>query len=44
LEENRHLVLAVAHALEVTKTLTGEDIIAIVEGRKGPEVGAIEIA
>jgi ATP-dependent Zn protease len=38
LEENRTLVLAVAHALEITKTLTGEDVVAIVEGRKGPLV------
>lgn len=36
LEENRHLVLAVAHALETTKTLTGEDVVAIIEGTQGP--------
>ena len=36
LSENRQLVLAVAHALETNKTLTGEDVVAIVEGRKGP--------
>ena len=36
LEENRQLVLAVAHALESNKTLTGEDVVAIVEGRQGP--------
>jgi cell division protease FtsH len=38
LEANRHLVLAVAHALETTKTLTGEDVVAIVEGKQGPLV------
>jgi cell division protease FtsH len=38
LEENRHLVLAVAHALEANKTLTGDDVIAIVEGTEGPLV------
>ncbi|MGC8464893.1 MAG: AAA family ATPase [Acidimicrobiales bacterium] len=36
LEENRAQVLAVAHALEAHKTVTGEDIEAIVEFRKGP--------
>jgi ATP-dependent Zn protease len=36
LEENRAQVLAVAHALESNKTVTGEDIEAIVEYRKGP--------
>ena len=36
LEENRQLVLAVTHALESNKTLTGEDVVAIVEGRRGP--------
>jgi ATP-dependent Zn protease len=34
----RHQVLAVAHALESHKTLTGEDVVAIVEGRRGPLV------
>ena len=29
-------VLAVAHALETHKTLTGEDIEAVIEGRRGP--------
>ncbi|MEO7836742.1 MAG: AAA family ATPase [Acidimicrobiales bacterium] len=38
LEENRHVVLAVAHALEANKTLTGDDVIAIVEGIEGPLV------
>jgi cell division protease FtsH len=36
LEDNRLEVLAVAHALESNKTVTGEDIEAIIEGRKGP--------
>jgi ATP-dependent Zn protease len=36
LAENRHSVLAVAHALETHKTVTGEDIEAVIEGRPGP--------
>jgi cell division protease FtsH len=36
LEDNRREVLAVAHALETNKTVTGEDIEAIIEGRQGP--------
>jgi hypothetical protein len=36
LKENRHQVLAVAHALEENKTLTGEDVVAIIEGQRGP--------
>jgi ATP-dependent Zn protease len=35
LEENRHEVLAVSHALETRKTITGEDVEAIIEGRQG---------
>jgi cell division protease FtsH len=35
-EENRHTVLAVAHALEANKTVTGEDLEAVIEGRPGP--------
>jgi ATP-dependent Zn protease len=35
LEENRVHVLAVAHALETHKTITGDEIIAIIEGRMG---------
>ena len=31
-------MLAIAHALETHKTLTGEDIEAVVEGREGPLV------
>jgi len=38
LSENRAAVLAVAHALETRKTLTGEDVEAIIEGRPGPLV------
>ncbi|MFM8305026.1 MAG: AAA family ATPase [Actinomycetota bacterium] len=38
LRENRVQVLAVAHALEANKTLTGEDIEAVIEGRPGPLV------
>ena len=38
LRENRREVLAIAHALETYKTLTGEDIEAIVEGHVGPLV------
>jgi cell division protease FtsH len=36
LEENRFEVLAVAHALETNKTVTGEDVEAIIEGVQGP--------
>jgi ATP-dependent Zn protease len=36
LQNNRREVLAVAHALEANKTLTGEDVVAIIEGRQGP--------
>jgi cell division protease FtsH len=35
---NRGKILAVAHALETNKTVTGEDILAIIEGREGPLV------
>jgi len=38
LEENRTQVLAVAHALETHKTLQGEDVVAVIEGREGPLV------
>jgi ATP-dependent Zn protease len=38
LEANRLEVLAVAHALESHKTLTGEDVAAVIEGREGPLV------
>ncbi|MDQ3784300.1 MAG: AAA family ATPase [Actinomycetota bacterium] len=35
-ETNRLHILAVAHALETNKTVTGEDVEAIIEGRRGP--------
>jgi hypothetical protein len=38
LRANRTQVLAVTHALETYKTLTGEDIEAVIEGRQGPLV------
>ncbi|HUP86958.1 MAG TPA: AAA family ATPase [Acidimicrobiales bacterium] len=38
LEENRFEVLAVAHALETHKTLTGDDVTAIINGEQGPLV------
>ena len=34
--ENRQSVLAVAHALESNKSVTGQDIMAITEGTQGP--------
>jgi ATP-dependent Zn protease len=36
LRENRHEVLSVAHALETHKTLTGDDVAAIIDGVQGP--------
>lgn len=36
LAKDEAMVLAVAHALESHKTVTGEDIEAIIEGREGP--------
>jgi cell division protease FtsH len=38
LREKRTEVLALAHALEVHKTLSGEDVIAVLEGREGPVI------
>jgi ATP-dependent Zn protease len=38
LRENRIWVLALAHALEKQKTVPGEDIAAIIEGRPGPTI------
>jgi ATP-dependent Zn protease len=35
LTEHRLEVLAVAHALETHKTLAGEDVVAVIEGRQG---------
>ncbi|SEF47011.1 ATP-dependent Zn proteases [Thermomonospora echinospora] len=38
LKADRRAVLALAHALETHKTLQGEDIAAVIEGRRGPLV------
>jgi ATP-dependent Zn protease len=38
LRDNRSSVLALAHALETHKTLTGEDVEAVMSGREGPTV------
>jgi ATP-dependent Zn protease len=38
LADNRQHVLAVAHALETRKTITGEDVDAIINGTRGPLV------
>ena len=38
LRENERQVLALAHALETHKTLSGEDVTAVFEGRRGPLV------
>jgi len=38
LREDRSQVLALAHALETHKTLSGEDIVAVMEHTKGPLV------
>lgn len=38
LTEHRIMVLAIAHALEVHKTISGDDVAAIMEGRPGPKV------
>jgi ATP-dependent Zn protease len=35
LRENRNQVLALAHALETHKTMSGEDVAAVIEGVKG---------
>jgi cell division protease FtsH len=35
LRENRNEVLALAHALETYKTMSGEDVAAVIEGEKG---------
>ena len=36
LESNRFEVLAVTHALETHRTVSGEDVVAIIEGTRGP--------
>ncbi|MEU8006727.1 AAA family ATPase [Catellatospora sp. NPDC049111] len=38
LAQHRRDVLALAHALETHKTLTGDDVVAVLEGRSGPVV------
>jgi ATP-dependent Zn protease len=38
LKENRNHVLALAHALETHKTLSGEDVVAVMEHTQGPLV------
>lgn len=38
LQENRSKVLALAHALEIHKTITGDDVAAVLEGTQGPLV------
>ena len=38
LRENRREVLVLAHALETHKTMTGDDVAAVVEGRPGPTI------
>jgi hypothetical protein len=38
LAQNRHMVLAIAHALETHKTISGDDVGAIFQGRQGPKV------
>ena len=38
LTENRTAVLAVTHALETFKTLSGEDVAAVIDGTEGPFV------
>jgi uncharacterized protein (DUF1778 family) len=38
LEDNRDAVLGVAHALETHKTVSGDDVVAVIEGHAGPLV------
>jgi hypothetical protein len=38
IKENRNHVLALAHALETHKTLSGEDVVAVLEHTRGPLV------
>lgn len=38
LRDNWYEVLSIAHALETHKTLAGEDVVAVIEGRQGPLV------
>ncbi|HET9061268.1 MAG TPA: AAA family ATPase [Acidimicrobiales bacterium] len=38
LESNKLAIFALAHALEMHKSLSGEDVEAVIEGRQGPSV------
>jgi cell division protease FtsH len=38
LAKERTMVLAIAHAMESHKTITGDDVHAVLEGRQGPLV------
>jgi ATP-dependent Zn protease len=38
IKSNRNHILALAHALETHKTLSGEDVVAVLEHRRGPLV------
>ena len=38
LKENKFKVLALAHALETHKTISGDDVLAVMNGEKGPLV------
>ena len=38
IEQNRLEILAVAHALEYYKTIDGEDVVAVIEGRRGRSI------
>ncbi|WP_307848589.1 AAA family ATPase [Microbispora oryzae] len=45
IRENRRAVLIVAHALEQHKTLNGDDVVAVIEGRRGPLIdGSVYIS
>ena len=41
LRDNRREILAVAHALETHKTLSGNDVHAVIEGRRGDVVNGL---
>ena len=43
LTENRAQVLALAHALEIHRTLTGDDVEAVIEGREGETVDGTRV-
>jgi ATP-dependent Zn protease len=36
IRENRRSILSLAHALETHKTLTGDDVVAVIDGTAGP--------